>query len=83
MPMEKTIARWFDDGVAQNASHMIVMCDTADLGDYAVYAKDPADAIAQHAELRQKPMQTVMEVYDLADDKDAQMSEHRCMRLPT
>lgn len=71
------IARWFDAGISQGATHMIVVCDTYDWGDYPVYVTPPEDARRKADEYRKKSMQQVMEVYDLNMDKAMQMAEHR------
>lgn len=77
------ISSWFDRGVAQKATHMIVVCDTFDYEDYPCFASSDADAIEQHSYYDGKNMQRVMEVYDLRAGKAEQMSERRAMRLPT
>ena len=76
------ISIWFDRGVAQKATHMIVVCDTLDHEDYPCFASSDADAIEQHSYYDGKNMQRVMEVYDLRAGKAEQMSERRAMRLP-
>lgn len=73
------IASWFDRGAASGARYMIVLCDTYDYDDYPVYC-----TTAKHAIERMKDpgsMQKVMECYDLAADKAAQMKQHRAMAL--
>jgi hypothetical protein len=37
------IKRWFERGVEQKATHMIVVCDTFDHEDYPVYVKQGDD----------------------------------------
>ena len=67
------LSRWFDAGVEQGATHMIVVCDTFDWSDYPVY-------VAKNENVREKArenMQKVMEVYSLTKDKTAQLGEHR------
>lgn len=76
------ISIWFDRGVAQKATHMIVVCDTLDHEDYPCFANGDADAIEQHSYYDGKNMQRVMEVYDLRANKAEQMGEHRAMHLP-
>ena len=76
------ISNWFDRGVAQKATHMIVVCDTFDHEDYPCFANGDADAIEQHGYYDGKNMQRVMEVYDLRADKAEQMGEPRAMHLP-
>ena len=59
---------------------MLVICDTYDYDDYPVYANTAADCMIKYNNPGQ--MQRVMEVYDLAADKEAQLNEARAMRLP-
>ena len=51
------ISSWFDRGVAQKATHMIVVCDTLDHEDYPCFASSDADAIEQHSYYDGKNMQ--------------------------
>ena len=37
------IGRWFDEGVEEGATHMIVVCDTYDYEDYPVFVKKGQD----------------------------------------
>jgi len=76
------IEGWFDRGVAQKATHLIVVCDTYDHDDYPCFANGDSDVIEQYGYYNGKNMQRVMEVYDLRADKAEQMNEHRAMRLP-
>ncbi len=76
------ISEWFDRGVAQKATHLIVVCDTFDHHDYPCFANGDAEALERHGHFDNKNMQQVMEVYDLRADKGKQMAEHRAMHLP-
>jgi hypothetical protein len=38
------ISGWFDRGVAQGATHLVVVCDTFDYEDYPVFVKPGEDA---------------------------------------
>ncbi len=76
------LTRWFDQGVAQKASHMIVVCDTFDYEDFPVYV----DKVSNFYDVYNKytngqNMARIMEVYDLNKDKSAQMTG-RVMNLP-
>lgn len=67
MTSKSDIATWFEAGVKQGATHMVVVCDTFDYEDYPVYVteKDKVrDVIAKHSEAAGN-MQKVMECYDL------------------
>ncbi len=76
------ISSWFDRGIAEGATHMIVVCDTFDYDDYPVFCSSDKDCIEKHAHYDGLNMQRVMEVYDLSADKGAQLDERRAMRLP-
>ena len=73
----KDISGWFDRGIAEGATHMIVVCDTYDWEDYPVFVKPGQDARAEAAKNNGVNMQKVMEVYDLSMDKSLQMNETR------
>ncbi len=69
----KELARWFQEGVKQKATHMIVVCDTFDYSDYPVYVKEGEDARKMAEENSKKNMQKVMEVYNLSMSMTAQV----------
>ncbi len=73
------ISRWFDQGVKQGATHLIVVCDTYDHDDYPVFVTQEQNVKKIEKE-HNKNMQQVMEVYKLSDNKEEQMQEHRCFR---
>lgn len=76
------IAAWFDRGAADGATHMIVVVDRFDHSNFPVYVWPDHDPHAVHDEWLHKPMHGVMEVYDLAGDKAAQLGEDRAYHLP-
>lgn len=82
MTSKTEIENWFDRGVKQGATHMIVVCDTFDHEDYPAYANDDVEALEKHKHFNGQNMQRVMEVYDLRCNKSEQMNERRVMRLP-
>lgn len=57
------LAHWFDEGVEDGATHMIVVCDTFDHDDYPVFVMPSEDVSEKDREYREKSMQRVMEVY--------------------
>jgi hypothetical protein len=66
MPVNRAgIAKWFAEGVDQDATHMIVVCDQFDYEDYPVYVKPGQDVHKKVTEYLALPMQKIMEVYDL------------------
>lgn len=71
------ISSWFDRGVAQGSSHMIVICDTYDWEDYPMYVSPGQDAADIAAKNNGVNMQRVMEVYNLSMDKAVQLNTHR------
>lgn len=70
------ISRWFDDGIEQQATHMIVVCDTWDHEDYPVYVNKP-DGVHEIEDKYKGDMQQIMEVYKMSIDKNTQMNQHR------
>lgn len=74
---KQDLSRWFDDGVKQGATHMIVVCDTFDYEDYPVYVK-PGEQVREKEAKHNQEMQKVMEVYNLALPKEQQMRQRRC-----
>ena len=66
------LREWFDAGVKEGATHMLVVCDTYDWDDFPVYVKPGQDARAVYSATHGHNMQKVMEVYDLKADKESQ-----------
>lgn len=77
MTTRETISRWFDEGVEQGATHMIVACDTFDHQDYPVYISDADDVRKKEAELNGQSMTKVMEIYSMSVSKAEQLEMHR------
>ncbi len=74
---QKEIGEWFDRGVEQGATHMIIVCDTFDYDDYPVYVTPQQNVKEVESKYRDNNMQRVMEVYDLRKDKAAQLKQTR------
>jgi hypothetical protein len=75
---KQDLTSWFDEGVKQGATHMIVACDTFDYDDYPVYVRPDEDVRKREETIRNSSMQRVMEVYKLDPaQRDAQLSEQR------
>jgi hypothetical protein len=68
------IRRWFETGVEKGVTHLIVICDTFDWEDFPAYVMADQDAREIVAKRNGKNMESVMEVYNLAMDKDAQLT---------
>lgn len=71
------IEGWFERGLVQGATHMIVVCDTFDHEDYPVFVSPEQSSREVAAAYDDKNMQRIMEVYDLRLDKAVQLAEHR------
>ena len=71
----KEISEWFDEGIKQEATHMLIVCDGWDYEDYPVYVKSIEEA--QKKAKNPGEMKRVMEVYKLSMDKENQLNEHR------
>jgi hypothetical protein len=81
MTSMQEISAWYGEGVDQEASHMIVVCDQFDWSDYPRYvhgAEELKDALDSY---ESAPMSQVMEVYDLQGDKVAQLVERRAWHV--
>lgn len=71
------IERWFEQGLVDNATHMIVVCDTYDWEDYPVYVMPGQNPREVAEEYGGKGMRKIMEVYSLKMDMEKQLNEHR------
>lgn len=76
------ISSWFDRGIENEATHMIIVCDTFDHDDYPVYVRRFEDFWKKYQLYDGQNMQRIMEVYDLKADKVQQLSESRVLRTP-
>lgn len=75
------LRQWFDEGVEQNAAYMIIVCDTFDYEDFPVYVAQDENVRERHSVETAKPMQKVMEVYNLGLDREQQMTERRAFNF--
>ncbi len=71
------IREWLNEGLAQGATHVIIVCDTFDYDDYPVYVMSGQDARKIKEEYDGKGMQKVMEVYKLSMDLETQLAQFR------
>jgi hypothetical protein len=77
MTTREQISGWLQEAKAKGATHMLVVCDTFDHSDYPVSVM-PGDDVRVKAEANNGPNMTrLMEVYNLAGDLEAQLSERR------
>jgi hypothetical protein len=68
-----TLRNWFNTGLQQGATHMVIMCDTFDYEDYPVYVsrgENPRD-------VQTPSMGRIMECYSMAIPFAQQASEYR------
>lgn len=72
-----TLKMWFQRGVREGKTHMIVVCDTYDWVDFPVYVSPEEDVREVEAKYGGVNMQKIMEVYNLNLNMDAQMAQHR------
>lgn len=82
MTTRAEIEEWFDRGIDKGASHMVVVCDTFDYGDFPVYVmpeQDVNEVIKDNNNASK--MLRVMEVYKMSMDKTAQMEVRRAYNL--
>lgn len=75
------IRRWLQRGREQGATHLIVVCDQFDYGDFPVYVMPGENATAKTIHESKQAMQRVMEVYKLSLPWEAQISEYRAWHL--
>lgn len=73
----ETIKGWFERGLRQGATHLIVVCDTYDHDDYPVFVEKGQDPRKVAEEYNGKNMQRIMEVYALHLPMDPQLNESR------
>lgn len=69
-----TIRGWLQRGLDEKATHVIVVCDTFDHGDYPIMVKPGEDVRKKFEEHDGQNMQRVMEVYDLSLSIDEQVN---------
>jgi hypothetical protein len=76
MTTRADIEEWFDSGVKEGATHMLVVWDSFDTGtdpDYPVFVFPDQDITKVIAAYDHKNMQGVIEVYHLGSDRDIQL----------
>ena len=75
------ISEWFDRAKEEeNATHMLIVCDTFDYEDYPVVVHKGTDIKKKVLEYNnRKNMTKVMEVYDLSQDKEEQLGQFRSL----
>ena len=82
MATSKTdISQWFDKGRTDGEDFMIIVCDTYDWEDYPIYTKT-AEFSDTYEHYNGRSMQKIMEVYNLALDKQVQLGEISAFHYP-
>lgn len=77
MTTRDTIRSWLVDAKRVGATHVVVVCDTFDHGDYPVNVMPGSDVRDVFEKYNGHNMQRVMEVYALHLDIETQLNEHR------
>ena len=75
------VQRWLEEGKEKGATHLIVACDTFDYENYPVFVMPGESCEKRGEEAKASRMQSVDEVYDLAEDVTRQLSELRAMHV--
>jgi hypothetical protein len=71
---KEDLKRWFDAGKKEDATHLIVVCDTFDHEDYPVHVKKGEDVNERVSHYNGPNMQKVMEVYSYKKTWEEQSS---------
>ena len=71
------IREWFEEGVKEKDTHMIIVCDTYDYEDYPVYVYKEQDAKTEVTKRDGVNMAKVMEVYNLSYNMAEQLIKRR------
>lgn len=82
MTTKTDIEGWFKEGMARNATHLLVVCDSFSHEDYPVYVRPEEDFWIKHDTYDGKNMQKIMEVYDLKQDMASQLDARRSWSYP-
>jgi hypothetical protein len=77
MTTKDKIRSWLERAKQENATHMLVVCDTFDYEDYPVFVSESENVREVESKFDGTNMQRVMEVYSLNMDIEKQLSEYR------
>jgi hypothetical protein len=81
VPTMRELGAWFDKGKKQESDYMIIATDQYEWADYPIYVSEE-EFNKQFQLLRQSPMQTIMEIYNLNMDRNSQLREQRTWNIP-
>jgi hypothetical protein len=73
----ETIKGWFDGGLTQKATHLIVVYDTFDLRNYPVYVMPGQDVHEVEQKIKENCWLRVMEVYKMSMGWNAHLNQKR------
>jgi len=80
---KSNLIKWFQKGVRNNQSHMIVVCDTYNYDDRPIYTNSLEEFKEEYKKvISSHGNETIMEVYDLKVDIDFQINEDRAFHYP-
>ncbi len=77
MTTKSEIRDWLTKAKSEGATHLLVVCDTFDWGDYPVEVMPGQDINVIAKNYDRVNMQKIMECYDLSKDIEAQLDEPR------
>ncbi len=74
---------WFNIGKKENkGTFMLIIYDALNSNDYPLFVEEPE--LNEQIKLTiRAPMQRILEVYDLREDREEQLQEPRTWRVPT
>jgi hypothetical protein len=78
---KQDIRRWLEDAKLEDATHLIVVCDTYDYEDYPVSVMPNEDVHKKYTYYSTQGMSKVMEVYNLNMDLESQLAERRAFHF--
>jgi len=79
---QNEIRKWFDTGVSNQAKWMIIVCDTFNYEDYAVYADTVKEFDSKYNDFNGRDYSRIMEVYDLSKPREPQVTKARSWEYP-
>lgn len=77
MTTKEVIRHWLQEGIDNNRTHVIVVCDTYDHEDCPVYVGKGENVTEIAAKYQGQNMQRIMEVYNLTLPLEEQINEVR------
>ena len=78
---KQQIREWVERGVKTGATHVIIVYDSWDYEDYPVYVEKGQSVQNEIDRRNGRNMLSVMEVYNLSMDIEAQLNEYRAWHV--